>query len=92
MKEYRIVCTRDMHHNYNGKDEHIETALPIMGNGVVYRKKFDNLEDAEKKLDELKATCAVFDEKHQEERRDAIKHRHSNLRIQSREVTEWAEV
>lgn len=89
MTEYRIVCDRDEHHNYNGKERHREAVKPLL-KGTPTNNKFESREETEAFLTRAVEECAVYDAKKQaDNRRDSIKIRQYNFRIQTREVTEW---
>lgn len=89
MTEYRVVCDRDEHHNYNGMDRHSEAVRPFL-NGVHVNNQFKTQEDAEAFLERAIRECAAYDAKKQaDDRRDNIKMWQYNFRIQTREVSEW---
>ena len=88
MTEYRIVCDRDEHHNYNGMEYHKEAVRPFL-KGTPVNNQFKTQEDAEAFLEKAIKDCAVFDAKHDNDHRDTIKTKQYNFRIQTREVSEW---
>lgn len=90
--EYRVVCTKDEHHNYNGKDFHYEVAQPVMYPSLRIRKIYRDKAEAEKALEQAIRECPELDAKHDNERRDNIKIKQYNFRIQTREVTEWEDI
>lgn len=89
MTEYRVVCTKDEHHNYNGKDFHYEASSPVVSGCARLNRVYRNKEQAEKALARAIKECPVYDAKNNNERRDTIKTKQYNFRIQTREVTEW---
>ena len=89
MTEYRVVCDRDEHHNYNGFERHIEAGRPFL-KGTPVNNQFKTQEDAEAFLERAIKECAVYDAKKQADNgRDNIKIWQYNFRIQTREVSEW---
>lgn len=91
MTEYRVVCTKDEHHNYNGKDYHYEAVAPVVYPSLRLRGVYRDKGKAEEVLAMAIKGCPEFDARHDNDMRDNIKIRQYNFRIQSREVTEWAE-
>lgn len=95
MTEYRVVCTTDEHHNYNGKDFHYEIATPVIypsddsHSSYHLKRVYRDKSEAEKALAEAIKGCPIFDAKHDNEKRDNIRVRQYNIRIQTREVSEW---
>ena len=89
MTEYRIVCNKDEHHNYNGKDFHYEASTPVVYPSHRLREVYRDRAKAEEALARAIEGCPKFDAKHDNDRRDNIKVRQYNFRIQTREVTEW---
>lgn len=89
MTEYRVVCTKDEHHNYNGKDFHYEVSTPVVYPShrlnAVYRDKAK----AEETLKRAIKECPEFDARHDNDDRNNIKVKQYNIRIQTREITEW---
>ena len=95
MKEYRIIATIDYKHG-NGETAHYDIAIPWV-DGVPYgKRRFDTKGEAAKELKRLKKVCAEADKKNNErfdlDPRNYIHRVQSNIRIQMREVTEWANV
>ena len=89
MTEYRVVCDKDEHHNYNGKDFHCEATTPVAYPDHRLRGVYKDRSEAEKVLARAIEDCPKFDAKHDNDRRDNIKVKQYNFRIQTREVTEW---
>lgn len=91
MTEYRIVATLDTEHVYNGKRYHYDAASPWF-NGFVHNKGYHDRKTAEEVLARTLVEAPKFDKKTQADTdRSAIRYWHSNIRIQSREVTEWSD-
>ena len=91
MTEYRVVATLDVVHDYNGKKCHYDIASCHWG-GTIHRLQTYDKDRAEDWLKIAKEECPKFDKKTQENTsRDSIRYWHSNIRIQTREVTEWAD-
>jgi len=91
MTEYRIVATLDIEHVYNGKRYHYDAASPHF-NGFSHNKVYHDRKVAEEVLALTLKEVPKFDKKTQESTdRSAIRYWHSNIRIQSREVTEWSD-
>lgn len=89
MTEYRVVCDRDEHHNYNGADYHKEAVRPFL-KGTPVNNQFKAKEDAEAFLEKAIKECAVYDAKKQADNsRNNIQIKQYNFRIQSREVSDW---
>lgn len=89
MKEYRIVCTLDTISLWNGAKTHLDAAS-CWFNGRAQSWKTHDGEYAKKVLDFFKRECAKFDaESRTNPTRDSIIYTQSNIRLQSREVTEW---
>lgn len=89
MTEYRVVCTKDEHHNYNGKDFHYEVSVPVVYLGHRLKKVYRNKAEAEEALARAIRECPKFDAYHDNDKRDNIRVKQYNFRIQTREVTEW---
>ena len=94
MKEYRIVATIDYRHG-DGRTAHYDAATPWVHGVPAGRTKFSNKSEATKILKELKKVCAEADrccnERFERDPKNYIHRVQSNLRIQMREVTEWAD-
>ena len=89
MTEYRIVCDRDELHVYNGKEYHSKAVRPWLG-GVPVNNKFNTREEAEAFLRRATEECARQDARKQADTsRNVIKTWQTNIRIQTREVSEW---
>ena len=88
MKEYRLACSRDEHHNRTGKEYHYETIYPTCAWGLM-NKIYDNKEDAKQGLKIAKKRCAQLDEATNNDMRDTIRVRQYNFRILEREIGEW---
>ncbi|MBR3244834.1 MAG: hypothetical protein IKF90_19450 [Parasporobacterium sp.] len=91
MKEYRIVATVEVELG-DGRKRIVENAHPQTKGGPIihsYRTK----KDAKKALDHLRKVCKEFDamtyERFAINPRDNAKYTQTNIRIQSREVTDW---
>lgn len=89
MTEYRVVCTKDEHHNYNGKDFHYEASAPVVYPSHRLRRVYRDKTEAEEALTRAIKGCPKFDAYHDNDRRDNIRVKQYNFRIQTREVTEW---
>ena len=91
MTEYRVVATLDVVHDYNGEKFHYDIASCHWG-GKVHKMQTYDKDRAEYYLKRAKEECPKFDVKTQENTsRDYIRYLHSNIRIQTREVTEWSD-
>lgn len=89
MTEYRVVCTIDTEHVYSGEHYHYEAASCHWDGRHHHRRTFDKAQ-AEKYLAEAKEKCPVYDEITQNRSGiHHIKYKQSNIRIETREVTEW---
>ena len=89
MTEYRIVCDRDELHLYNERKYHKEAVRPFL-KGTPTNNEFRTQEDAEAFLEKAVKECAIFDAKTQADNsRNNIKTWQYNIRIQTREVSEW---
>lgn len=91
MKEYRIVTTVETELG-DGRKRIVETAYPWTKAGPIsqsYRTK----KDAKKALGHFRKVCKEYDtityERFAINPRDYIKYTQTNIRIQSREVTDW---
>ena len=91
MKEYRIVATVEIELG-DGRKRIVEKAHPWTKGGTIvqsYRTK----KDAKKALCHFRKVCKEYDtithERFAINPRDNIKYTQSNIRIQSREVTDW---
>lgn len=89
MTEYRVVCTKDEHHNYNGKDFHYEVSTPVAYPSHRLRMVYRDKAEAEKALARAIKECPKFDAYHDNDKRDNIRVKQYDFRIQTREVTEW---
>ena len=89
MKEYRIVCTLEKENFDDGIKCHYDTSVCVFdGHGQSY--KTHDLAAAKRALTTYKRRCAGFDASTRcNPTRDTIIYTQSNIRIQSREVTEW---
>ena len=92
MKEYRIVATLDTEHGYDGKKYHYE-AISCRWGGTIHKIVTSDYGKAKRQLEIAKRECPKFDKKTEEafekNPRDYIKYKHTNIRIESREVSEW---
>lgn len=84
MTEYRVVATRD-EEDLTGKKWHIEAGACIW-DGHAQRFTTTNKGEAERFLELAKIECAKYDAKTQT---STIRYTQTNIRIQTREVTEW---
>ena len=95
MKEYRIVATIDTEHG-NGIKHHYEAATPWRDGTLFNHHPYKTKSDAKRVCSFLRKACKEFDKKTAENfKRDpvnCIKYTQSNIRVQMREVTEWADV
>lgn len=91
MTQYRVVCTLDTEHG-DGKKQHYDMT-DCWCYGKPHRRISENFEDALKVLEIFQQECPEFDrktaERFQKNPRDSIKYTQSNIRIVSREVTDW---
>lgn len=94
MREYKIVGTKKIHHNIDGKDTCNENITPIAfgSDAFNFSKIYDNLEDATEDLRYAKRTIHDWQERHNpkavDDKYGVIIH-WTNLHLESREVTEW---
>lgn len=89
MTEYRVVATVDTEHVYNGQKYHYD-ASGCWYHGRCHRLQTFDKERAKEYLKEAKVECAIHDRKTQESTdRYTIRYWQTNIRIQTREVTEW---
>ena len=89
MTEYRIVATLDTEHIRDGKRYHYDTAVCWWG-GTTHRLQTYDKDKAEAFLKQAKEECPKFDALTQARTgRNDIRYWHTNIRIQTREVTEW---
>lgn len=86
MTEYRVVCTLDTEHTYDRKKYHYDVAN-CWWRGRMHPFSTFKKRDAEEFLDAAKEECLKFDKETQAN--SSIKYRQTNIRIQTREVTEW---
>ncbi len=93
MKEYRIVC--DVRTLWHDGHETYREGLQLRVIGVYTRYfPYKTKAEAQKALARTKPLVEDFDERTQREfplDKSAIAYWHSNFRIQSRTVTEWAD-
>ena len=91
MKEYRIVATAETEHG-DGIKRIEENARPWTKAGPI-TQSYRTEEDAKKALGHFRKSCKEFDtmtcERFAINPRDSIKYTQTNIRIQSREVTDW---
>lgn len=91
MKEYKIVATRDEHHLWNDSWVHMEAVPPVAKTRFNWKTR--DLAKAEEWLEELKVKCPEFDAETQSRSgRNSIHYYQSNLRIMTREVSEWEDL
>ena len=91
MTEYRIVTTLDTEHCDTGEKYHYEAATPHYG-GTIHKRVTTDREKAERYLAEALKECPIFDAVTQNRTvRGNIKYWQSNIRIQSREVSDWTD-
>ena len=95
MTEYKIVCKRHQHHVMDGKEHESDGMSPSISGYGSYNIIYHDLEVAQKELEEAKKDIAMWEKKHNEEAKlskyGVILH-FSNIRLVSREVTEWADL
>ena len=95
MREYRIVATVDTEHG-DGRKYHHDTATPWRGGTLFSHHPYRTKNEAKRVLSFLRKQCAEFDEKTRKEfeqnPRDCIAYKQTNIRVQMREVSEWADV
>ena len=60
MIEYRVVCTKDEHHNYNGKDFHYEASSPVVYPDHRLRGVYKDRAEAEKALARAIEECPKY--------------------------------
>ena len=89
MTEYRVVCTKDEHFNYNGKDYHYEVSTPVVYPSLRLNNIYRDKAKAEEMLKKAIKECPELDARHDNDRKDNIRIRQYNFRIQTREVSEW---
>lgn len=93
MKEYRIVCTVDTVHS-DGRKYHRENTAPWIAPSMLpHRAVYATKADAAKALREIVKRAREFDKITQERaragERDTVEYRQSDIRVQSRTVTNW---
>lgn len=90
MTEYRVVSTLDTEHVYNGEKYHYEVNSGLWWGGIVHKCQTFDKNKAEHFLMRAKQECPKFDKRTQENTGHyVIRYWQTNIRIQSREVTEW---
>lgn len=91
MKEYRIVATAETEHG-DGRKRIVENARPWTKAGQIIQS-YTTKKDAKKALGHFRKACKEFDtitcERFAINPRDNIKSTQTNIRIQSREITDW---
>lgn len=87
MTEYRVVCTRDRFDVGSGKKHHLEEVCCWWDGSPRTLETFDK-KAAEKYLDMAIIKCPEFDAFSQTTN---SRFRQTNIRIQTREVTEWTD-
>lgn len=91
MTEYRIVATLDTQDCFTGKKRHRDVSSPWY-DGHLHNETYTDRAKAEELLAYTIEECAKFDAKTQARSgRYDIRYWHTNIRIQSREVTDWAD-
>ena len=95
MKEYRIVCTRKIVFA-DGRERILENVAPWTSPiHLPHFQVFNNKADAMKALSKTVRLARSFDAKTQEQLAngipDSIGYWHSNIRLQSRNVTKWTD-
>ena len=89
MKEYRIVCDRRMVRKDTDTGRSAKLA-PCETRGYIYRDfRTTSLAEAEQKLAYLKEQCAEYDRETAKSLRYDRRVEQTNIRIQSREVSDW---
>ena len=90
MTEYRIVATIDTVDRF-GKKEHRENACPVH-HRTFHKLVTKDKKTAEKWLSDTIEFCGEHDRKTQKSNDPwNIKYTQTNIRIQTREVTDWAD-
>lgn len=90
MTEYRIVATLDTEHIYNGANYHYESSN-CWYHGRSHKLQTFDRSRAEEYLKIALENCPKFDKETQTAAdRNAMRFYQSNIRIQTREVTEWS--
>lgn len=84
MKQYRVVCTQDTHHNDTNINHHYEVST-VLSNDMRFKDK----EQAVAYLHRMIERGAEVDKRNDNDKKGGIRYKHYNFRIQSREVTEW---
>lgn len=97
MTEYRIVGTKNIHHNIDNKDtQNVNIGVRTFDSeGIDFTKIYNSLEDAEEDLRYAKRLIHDWQERHNakcinDEYGAIIKW--TDLHIESREITEWEDV
>lgn len=92
MKEYRIVATVETEHG-DGRKYKMENVHPWRDGRPFTHSPYKTKTDAKRVLVSLRKSCKEFDkmthERFAQNPRDYIAYTQTNIRIQSREVTDW---
>ena len=93
MKEYRIVTTAETELG-DGRKRIVETTRPWTKGGPI-TQSYSTKKDVKKALSHFRKSCKEYDtmthERFAINPKDNIKYTQTNIRIQSREVTKWAD-
>ena len=91
-KEYRVVATIDELHGYNNKKYHYD-AVSCWFDGRQHKFRTTDYNKAVEFLERAKRECPKFDKKTEiwlhDYPKNAIQYVHSNIRIESRTVSDW---
>lgn len=89
MKEYRIVCTLDKEDAFDGTKRHYD-AVPCTWNGASHQLVTRDILSAAKFLIMARRECEYFDKETKKNiSRNTIIYTQTNIRVQTRNVTEW---
>lgn len=91
MKEYKIVATRELINPKTGEKKHMENVMVILNSKYnCFTAVYIDYEKAKKWLELAKKQAAEY-ENERNENLDAYSYivHYTDIRLQSREVTEW---
>lgn len=90
MKEYRIVATKDQVRCRDGKKFHYDESTVYTGGKGLWTATYDDFEKAKYALEQAIKDAKEYEEKHNANLdADSYEVHYTNIRLQSREVTEW---
>lgn len=93
-KEYRIVATLDTLHGYNNARYHYEMSACHFG-GRAHKLITTDYNKAVANLERAKRECLKYDKETEirfhDDPHNHIQYVHSNIRIQSRTVSDWGD-